>query len=262
MTRRVKEQAKNTKELSISHENNQQSVYEIEGLRCLIAEFLEDVRDKIIFLFRLSKSLAIDSKITGNLNLYPYRYVITSRVFKDLMNKTLRLKEVSLSECKQLVNDDIEALVKQHASVTSLSLRGAEFTDEGLAVLALYLGKLTSLNLRSHQKITDEGLKVLAKNCRNLTSLKLNLCLQITDEGLEALAPSLRNLTSLDLSFCLEITNEGLKALAENCKNLTSLNLQNCSQITDEGLAKLAPSLGYLTNLNLSYTEITDEGLA
>ena len=260
LTRRVEEQEKNKNELSIRNENNQQSVYDVVGLRLLIAEFLEDVRDKIIFLFRPSKSLAIDSKITGNLNLYPYRYVITSRVFKDLMNKTLRLKEVSLYDCKQLVNNDIESLVKQHATLTSLNLRETNITDEGLVALAPYLlENLTSLDL-SDTHITGEGFAALAPHLGNLTFLGLQDT-NITDEGLKALAPSLGNLTSLNLAMCFNITDEGLAALAKSCRNLTSLNL-NQTQITDEGLKALAKNCRNLTSLYLSWCEnITDEGL-
>ena len=275
LTRRVKEQAKNTKELSISLEKNQNSVYEILDLRFMIAEFLEDVRDRVIFLFSLSQSLSIDSKIKGNLNLYPYRDVITSRVFKDLMNKTLRLKEVSLSACKQLVNDDIEAWVKQHTTLTSLDLSDTKITNEGLEALAKHCKNLTSLNLGSCRQITDKGLKALAENCSNLTSLDLYHT-KINDVGLKAVAPYLGNLTSLRLDDT-KITDKGLKALAPYLGNLTSLNLnwygalsQNLemflghtgNRITDDGLEALAPHLGNLISLSLrGCYRITNKGL-
>ena len=285
LTRRVKEQAKNKNELSISLEKNQKSVYEIKSLRFLIAEFLEDVRDKIIFLFRLNKALAIDSKITGNLNLYRYRKVVTSSVFKDLMNKTVRLKEVSLSRCKQPVNNDIKAWVKQNTSITSLNLsytkithEGLELlapslgsltlldlgytniTDKGLSELAPHLGNLTRLDLCACRQITDEGLTALAKTCRNLTSLDLRNT-RITNEGLELLAPSLGNLTCLDLSWCRQITDEGLELLAPSLENLTSLNLGECQQITDKGLRALAENCKNLIRVDLFCTNITYKGL-
>ena len=259
---KVNGQTNNENELSISLEKDRISVFENKDLRCLIAEFLDDVRDKLRFLFSLSKSLAKDSKITGNLNIYPYGDVITSRVFKELMNKTLSLKEVSLYTCDQLVNNDIEALVKQHTSVTSLDLNRCEkITDAGLKALAPFLGNLTSLDLSDCKKITDEGLELLAPHLGNLTSLNLHGCEKITNKGLEELAPKLGNLTHLDLAWA-KITDEGLKALAKNCPNLTHLDLVYCKQITDKGLRVLSENCKSLTSLNLFGCEkITDKGL-
>ena len=284
LTRRVKEQAKNTKELSISLEKNQESVYEVESLRLLIAEFLDDVRDKLRFLFSLSKLLSIDSKITGNLNLCPYRDVITSEVFSGLVIKTKVIEKLNLSWCRQITDENIAQVIQQNPNLTSLDLSYTNITDGDLNAWAPYLGKLTSLDLYHTKindvglkavapylgnltslrledtKITDEGLKALAPSLRNLTILDFRGCYNITDEGLKALAPYLGNLTSLNLSGCGDITNKGLKALVPYLGNLTILDLWKCQHIANEGLEALVPYLGNLTSLKLSNTNITDEG--
>ncbi len=281
---KVNGQTKNKNEVSISPQNNQKSVYEVVDLRFLIAEFLEDVRDKLRFLFSLSKSLALDSKITGNLNLYRYRKVVTSEVFSGLVIKTKVIEKLNLSWCRQITDENIAQVIQQNPNLTSLDLSYTNITDGDLNAWAPYLGKLTSLDLYHTKindvglkavapylgnltslrledtKITDEGLKALAPSLRNLTILDFRGCYNITDEGLKALAPYLGNLTSLNLSGCGDITNKGLKALVPYLGNLTILDLWKCQHIANEGLEALVPYLGNLTSLKLSNTNITDEG--
>jgi len=249
----------NENELSISLEKDQTSVFENKYLRCLIAEFLDDVRDKLRFLFSLSKPLSKDSKITGNLNLSPYRFVIESEVFQTLMDKTVGLKEVSLKACDKLTNEDISEIIQKKTSLTRLNLRETNITDKGLKELAKHCSNLTSLDLSYCDKITDDGVKALAPSLGNLTSLDLRSTNIIEDEGLKLLTKSCSNLTRLNINWCCEFTAEGIVAVAPYLCNQTDLDLGK--KITDDGLVALVPHLGDLTDLQFYEAKITDEGL-
>ena len=82
---------------------------------------------------------------------------------------------------------------------------------------------------------------------------------QMTDALLRRFS-RLDHLTTLDLSGSKHLNDAGLRYLA-HLPRLRRLNLAGCSGITDRGLAVLM-HLPHLESINLSWTRITDAGVA
>ena len=164
---------------------------------------------------------------------------------------------VSVSLTARLATDRELARVGVLSDLQSLTLRGPEISDSGMANLE-GLTKLRALQFdgESGDKFTDLGLTHLA-GLTALQTLVLEGNTGITDDGVRCVE-RLKNLRHLSL-FASTIGDGGLKHLA--ClTNLRTLRLSG-ARITNEGAAALAP-LTSLEWLDLYFTRITDDGAA
>jgi Leucine-rich repeat (LRR) protein len=163
------------------------------------------------------------------------------------------LCELNLANNEELTDDSLKHLAGM-TKLEKLNLDSAKIGDAGLQYIA-DLTRLTELNL-ARTDVGDAGLKRLAK-MTNLAHLDLSRT-RITDAGLEALS-GMKQLAFLDISGTA-IKGNGLKHLA-GCKELTTLEVGYMTHFTGEGLNHLA-GCPKLTSINLSWTGLTDAGLA
>ncbi|KAJ7546630.1 hypothetical protein O6H91_08G047700 [Diphasiastrum complanatum] len=172
--------------------------------------------------------------------------------------------EVSCRKRIQLLRSEVlEQVLQRYTNLQHLDLSLCiRVTDRSLLSVAKFLGvRLLSINLSKIGGFSDTGLAYLARECPSLVEVDLSYCSNLGDLGVISLA-QLSNLQSLQLMGCHSITDAGLGCLAAGCKNLCVLNLKGCLGITDAGIAFIAANCKLLHTLDLSYTEVTDKGLA
>ena len=136
------------------------------------------------------------------------------------------------SGSRTYVADDILKELSQLPSLTSLKLTSLNITDEGLKAIRHHTA-LTSLQLKSCERISHEGVKQLA-HLSALTYLDLSKCPRIKDETLRELT-RLSALTELNLLGCREIKYGGLLEL-KHMTALIFLDLPDLSEGGDEAL--------------------------
>jgi hypothetical protein len=136
-------------------------------------------------------------------------------------------------------------------SIRTLSLAGADVTDEGLCYVGR-LDTLVTLNL-TDTTVTDKGLSCL-KGLRSVHHLLLKGT-GVSDAGMATLAelPLLETLT-VDAT---NVSDRGLSYLEGSA--LKTLSLDN-TKVTDRGVV-CAKRLSHLEQLYLNETQITDAGV-
>ncbi|KAJ7553334.1 hypothetical protein O6H91_06G093900 [Diphasiastrum complanatum] len=172
--------------------------------------------------------------------------------------------EVSCRKKIQLLRSEVlEKVLQRYTNLQHLDLSLCiRVTDASLLSVAKLVGvRLLTINLSKIGGFSDAGLAYLARDCPSILDIDLSYCSNLSDLGIIALA-QLSNLQSLKLVGCHSITDAGLGCLAAGCKNLCALNLKGCLGITDAGIAFIAANCKLLHTLDLSYTEVTEKGLA
>ncbi|EFJ37627.1 hypothetical protein SELMODRAFT_437235 [Selaginella moellendorffii] len=197
-----------------------------------ILERLEDRFDRQAWCLSCKHFLRLEASTRNRIQLMRHE------VLEGILHRYSRLEHLDLSHCIQLV-------------------------DENLALVGQIAGnRLASINLSRVGGFTSAGLGLLARSCcASLTDVDLSYCSNLKDSDVLALA-QISNLQALRLTGCHSITDIGLGCLAAGCKMLKLLTLKGCLGITDIGIALVAVNCKQLRTLDLSYTEVTDEGLA
>ncbi|XP_013928900.1 PREDICTED: F-box/LRR-repeat protein 13-like, partial [Thamnophis sirtalis] len=136
----------------------------------------------------------------------------------ESLGKHLKIKEIILSECKQI-------------------------TDTGMKILSADLKKLDYLDLSFCRHISNSTLKYLSLNCRKITCLILVGCFKVSDAGIQLIASGCNFLHYLDISGCRNVTDKALKYLAKGCLQLRILKMLYCVAITRPAVSNYAPRL-------------------
>ncbi|KAJ7553166.1 hypothetical protein O6H91_06G086200 [Diphasiastrum complanatum] len=154
-------------------------------------------------------------------------------------------------------------ILERYPNIMYLDLSSCvQINDQCIAFTAEYLGaRLLSINLTRTRGFSDAALDIIARKCVRLWDVDLSYCSSVRDFGVVALS-QLSNLQCLKLIGCYEISDTALVYLGARCKKLSLLNLRGCLGISDIAIVSLAANCKQLHTLDVSYTVVTDEGLA
>lgn len=206
-------------------------------------------------------------------------------IFSELAGEAL--KEINLSGCWQIGDEDLRVLSVTCPNISILSISNCwKISDKGLSALAQgltrlteldmsYCGQLTCSSFTDHnwgrlQKVDfsyckqmgDEHLEALLSRTSDIRSLSFRRCTRITDFGLFLVVRYCRRLQFLDLGDCDHISDKCLKWIASSCTNLAYLNLRFCTRITNGGLYDLSLGVQNFTSLKLNHcTQLTDASI-
>lgn len=177
----------------------------------------------------------------------------------------LGLTRLSLSWCKNNMNNLVLSLAPRFTKLQSLSLRQnmPQLEDDAVETIANYCHDLHDLDLSKSLRLTDCALYALARGCPRLIKLNISGCSSFSDSALAYLTSFCRNLKCLNLCGCVKAaTNRALQAIACNCNQLQYLNLGWCEGVGDKGVISLALGCPNLSALDLcGCVLITDESV-
>ncbi|KAF5749087.1 hypothetical protein HS088_TW04G01049 [Tripterygium wilfordii] len=177
----------------------------------------------------------------------------------------LGLTQLSLSWCKNNMNDLVLSLAPKFTKLRTLLLRQdkPQLEDNAVEVIANSCHDLEDLDLSRSLRLSDRSLYALAHICPNLTKLNISGCTSFSDDALEYLFAFCRNLKVLNLCGCVKAaSNKALQAIGRNCCQLQYLNLGWCENVTDIGVMSLAYGCPNLRSLDLcSCVLITDDSV-
>ena len=163
------------------------------------------------------------------------------------------LRSFDASQCTQVSDVGIKALVHHCANLTRLSLKHTNLSNEGLTHIGRKCAALHTLIIEGCSLVTDAGIKALVSGCVKLATLDLSET-KVTNKGLEYIARKCSELTSLGLCKCSKVSDDGVKALALKCSKLHSVDLSSTS-VTDFGVDALISTCANLMSLKLDKCE-------
>ncbi|WOL18774.1 F-box protein SKP2A [Canna indica] len=177
----------------------------------------------------------------------------------------LGLTSLSLSWCKNNMNNLVQSLVPKFARLQVLSLRQnfrLQLEDSAVETVSKYCHELRDLDLSRCRKLSDYSLLALAHGCPFLIRLNLSGCSGLSDSTLEYLVRCCKNLKYLNLCGCVKASDRALQAISYNCNGLQILNLGWCEGVSDNGVTSLAAGCPDLRSLDLcGCILITDESV-
>uniref|UniRef100_A0A0C9SAM7 TSA: Wollemia nobilis Ref_Wollemi_Transcript_2419_1722 transcribed RNA sequence n=1 Tax=Wollemia nobilis TaxID=56998 RepID=A0A0C9SAM7_9CONI len=153
------------------------------------------------------------------------------------------VQELSLSWCKQNMNNLVLSIIPRFTHLQSLNLRQNQhqLNDHAVEMVAKFCHDLRVLDLSNSTQLTDKSLEALAHGCNQLEKLNISGCNAINDSALILLAEKCNKLRHVYLCGCHRaVTDRALLALAHNCCRLQCLNLGWCEKVTDVGVTGLA----------------------
>lgn len=203
-----------------------------------------------------------------------------------LLHEMSHIKELYLSNCPNIGDDDVYALGNYRSSgelgtsLLKLSLNGTKLSQKGLKDLmnAMYSSELMYLDVSQSRLLTSlESLKpsnllmtLAAKNCPCLKKVDLNIhhncfrklelqnCVNLEDVHISFVYPQSCQFYHLNISGCRR-----LKILSLDCPQLEILQAAACSHLKLSGPYISALRLPKLEHLNLNgCREVDDEGLS
>ncbi|KAL6508075.1 hypothetical protein OROGR_024270 [Orobanche gracilis] len=211
---------------------------------------------------------------------------ITLLSLASITNSCTSLVTLKMESCT-LVSAEAFVLIGQRCHfLEELDITDNEVDDEGLKSISM-CSRLSNLKLAICLNITDEGLIHIGNRCSQLKEIDLYRSSGITDSSVLAIACGCPSIEMINTSYCkfisdcslmslskcsmlntLEsrgcplITSSGLAAIAVGCKQLSKLDIKKCPNIDDAGTISLARFSQNLRQINVSYTSVTDVGLA
>ncbi|KHN46109.1 F-box/LRR-repeat protein 3 [Glycine soja] len=232
----------------------------------------------------LSSSLSVTTDLAKCLQSFPRLRSVkldsclgTKSGLKAIGNLGASLKELNLSKCVGVTDENLPFLVQTHKDLEKLDITCCHtITHASISSLTNSCLRITSLRMEScslvsregflfigrcqlleeldvtDTEIDDQGLQSISR-CTKLSCLKLGICLMITDDGLKHIASSCSKLKHLDLYRSSRITDEGIVAAALGCPSLEVVNIAYNNNITDTSLESFS--------IKLSYCSVTDVGL-
>ncbi|KAJ4719119.1 F-box/LRR-repeat 3-like protein [Melia azedarach] len=142
------------------------------------------------------------------------------------------LKELSLSKCSGVTDEELSFVVQSHKQLRNL------VSKEAFVLIGQRCQYLEELDITDNE-VDDEGLKSISR-CFKLQSLKLGICSNITDDGLKHVGSGCSKLKELDLYRCSGITDIGIAAVSHDCPSLEMINIAYNERVTDASLISLS----------------------
>lgn len=180
---------------------------------------------------------------------------VTDAVLASVLPALSRLRELNLSQCKEVSAEGLRHLPQR--SLTALDLVFCKKLRP--AALDFMPPGLRHLNLAYCFFLKNKGGAALAFPPA-LRRLNLTGCELLTDGALRDVAAAVPRLRHLNLAECYRISDVGLSYLS-GCGRLESLDISYCSAISDVGVLSLLPaSLHTLTLRNLFENNLFKDG--
>ncbi|XP_010558390.1 PREDICTED: F-box/LRR-repeat protein 3-like isoform X2 [Tarenaya hassleriana] len=186
---------------------------------------------------------------------------ITSDGLKAIGILCKALKELSLSKCLGVTDEDLSSLVMKQKGLRKLDITCCrKLTGVSIAQIANSCPSLISLKMESCSLVPRDAFVLIGQKCRFLKKLDLTDN-EIDEEGLKSISGCL-SLSSLKVGICLNITDKGLSYVGTACSDLRELDLYRSAGITDVGVSSIARGCSNLETINISYCkDITDKSL-
>ncbi|KAK1948353.1 F-box/LRR-repeat protein 7 [Phytophthora citrophthora] len=153
---------------------------------------------------------------------------LDSRVFRDLARYTVKLEELTISNCSSVNLRDLQVL----SEALWESLRRLDLSScRGISSFprSTKLPRLQVLIL-DKTKINDEGLRGISEVAPSLRYLSLQDCRSISDDGVAAIS-GCTNLELIDLKGT-PVTDASLHALEAQCPRLHLVRVDSCRSIS------------------------------
>jgi len=208
-------------------------------------------------------------------------------VFNRCIAKLNSLKAINLSDCTQIIDDNIKTLAKNCKNLEEVHLNGCvQITDDAITFLVEKCPKIKILSLGKCEKLTDKSILSISNKLSGLTSLCINHIKYITQSSLptlkkfnmksfyayntlltdpvvfETIPKWGSNLEVLNLGKCTNLVDNSISAIAFNCPNLKKLFLQSCKGITGLSINLIAQKCTQLNTLRVDYcTNLMDDAI-
>ncbi|KAK8124040.1 SCF E3 ubiquitin ligase complex F-box protein grrA [Apiospora kogelbergensis] len=161
-----------------------------------------------------------------------------------------RVERLTLTNCKDLSDDGLIALVKNNPNLLALDISQdskvnnevSKITEASIFAIADNCRKLQGLNVSGCKNISNESMIALAESCKYIKRLKLNDCDQLNDSAILAFANNCPNILEIDLHACSNIGNQPVTALLAKGQSLRELRLASCDLIDDGAFLNLPPA--------------------
>ncbi|POM83458.1 hypothetical protein CmeUKMEL1_07495 [Cryptosporidium meleagridis] len=162
---------------------------------------------------------------------------ITISTFEDVIQCCINLKELDISSCDGINDNNYEFNYIANTNIEKISLSRSKLSSSTLKKIISSMENLQYLNLNYNVNVNDEVFYEISSKLMKLNTLCLRSCANISDKSFFYLGESLRELEHLDISWCPMLTSKTLKYLAlrysrNNVKKLKTLKL---SQNTNLG---------------------------
>jgi F-box/leucine-rich repeat protein 2/20 len=185
------------------------------------------------------------------------------------------LVSINLSQCWQLTNSALFALVRNCPSLSNIKMEqtriGENIAENSNSSMNFVLNpELKYLYLAHNSLLKDESLLMFASILTNLQLLDLSNCNDISEEGICQILRRCCKIRHLNLSQCnvvklhilnfevpkLEVLNlsyETLHAISKNCHGLLQLLLKRCNNVTKKGVKHVVENCTQLREINLAH---------
>lgn len=180
-----------------------------------------------------------------------------SRVFSErLYDLPQNLKELDLSKCSWLTNDNLRKMIAICPQLLRISLNSnVQLTYQGWGELQK-LHQLKGLDVSRCHQLHDEDLLLILNACTQISELGLEECVGIGEAGFFELARSLIQLSFLNVARC-HIADAQLIEITMCCRNLQVLNLTRCKGISDKGILQAIKQATSLESIDLTACDIS-----
>ncbi|KAL2317408.1 hypothetical protein Fmac_031284 [Flemingia macrophylla] len=215
----------------------------------------------------LSRSLVVTADLAKCLQSFPKLQLVkldgclgTMSGLKGIGNLCASLKELNLSKCAGVTDENLSFLVQTHKDLEKIDITCCgRITHASISSITNSCLRLTSLRMESCSMVSREGFLFIGQ-CQLLEELDVTDT-EIDDQGLLSISRCTK-LSNLKLGICLMITDIGLKHIASSCSELKHLDLYRSSRITDEGIVAISLGCPLLEVVNIAYnSNITDTSL-
>ena len=157
-------------------------------------------------LAKLSTLTSLDITGCGSIN--------DTSLLKALSGSTKGVRYLNLGGCTGLTGGGICEILEQSPSVNTLLMRGVGLKDADLRGMAIYLKRISEIDLSMSSQVTDLGLEALIKAVENLEVLKMDGVFHATNRVLRLLRRhARRSLRVLSVRMCNNLTYDGLCGL-------------------------------------------------
>lgn len=175
-----------------------------------------------------------------------------------------RLRKLSLAKVHSVDESCLRMIPRNDCAATleSVDLSWCSAASDRSVVEFSRCPGLKELRLSHCRHVTRRSVRILAVRCPRLEVLDMNCISGLRDSLLTFIGQNCPLLRVLNIANGKNISDNGLSSIARGCSRLEELDISWCSHITDNAVSRLASHLKHLNNVSLSYTEVTDSGVA
>jgi hypothetical protein len=176
------------------------------------------------------------------------------------------LEVLDLSECSDISDAAITAVVTTSPQLSTIKLANCEITSKALISISENCSKLKTIVLSECSMITSKAIQKLVRGCPLLESIDISGCSCASEKTVKSIArylPGLLHITfSKLISFNESISDDSIILLAYRCPLLQTIIIDDSQQISDDSLVALGQRCPQLRTISVSCTGVTDLGIS